>query len=373
MLALPLIPLLALGLAVVAGATDKEEAAHGPTVIVPLGDEGGRAVGDDCSNPIIIDALPYYGTGLTTCGALNDYTETCLSSYDGGEDVIFQLDLAEETTIDITMDPLGTGWTGIAIDGVCPLGTPCIASNTGSSGVRTITGLNLAAGTYYIMVDTWPSPDCIPSFDLTIVIGTPPPPPPENDTCDGAIAIERCTSGVIEGDLTYALNDYDPAIPGPSCTGYAATGNDVTYVMDLLAGDEVSLFYFGGYDESIYIVTDCGDLTTCVVGEDGTVGTGEEIFWIAPADGTYYIIADKYGVGGGPFDLTYDIVCPVQPVYGACCFLNTGACQVLTQEECEALPDTEYYGDDVPCDPNPCPPPVPTLESSWGQIKSSYR
>ena len=46
-----------------------------------------------------------------------------------------------------------------------------------------------------------------------------PQEPPENDLCEGAFVIERCTTGVIEADLTWATNDYDPAIPGPSCTG----------------------------------------------------------------------------------------------------------------------------------------------------------
>ena len=48
---------------------------------------------------------------------------------------------------------------------------------------------------------------------------TVPPPPPENDLCDGAIEIFRCETGSIAGALFYAANDYDPGVPGPSCTG----------------------------------------------------------------------------------------------------------------------------------------------------------
>lgn len=135
--------------------------------------------------------------------------------------------------------------------------------------------------------------------------------PPENDLCEGALVIERCTTGVIEGDLTWAHNDYDPGIPGPSCTGYTAAGNDVTYVMDLVAGDEVDMFYYGGWDESFYIVTDCADMTSCVIGADATVGTGETIVWTVPATGTYFLICDAYGTGAGTtFTLTYTIDCP---------------------------------------------------------------
>lgn len=190
--------------------------------------------------------------------------------------------------------------------------------------------------------------------------------PPENDRCDGAIAIPRCESGTIAGDLTLALNDYDPSIPGPSCTGYSAAGPDVTYVMDLLAGDQVHLFYYGGYDESFYIVTDCADMTTCVAGADATVGTGETIDWTATADGTYYVIVDKYGASGaGAWTMTYTITCPGPPT-GACCVGQE--CFVVTADECTAMGGVYVGGS---CTPNPCA--VPVEESTWGSIKSNYR
>ncbi len=43
---------------------------------------------------------------------------------------------------------------------------------------------------------------------------------------------------------------------------------------------------------------------------------------------------------------------------GACCFTD-GTCEVLTSTECAGL-GGEYQGDDIPCDPNPCEPAVPT-------------
>ncbi len=374
-LALTLTPLLMLGLVTVAGAVDKDEMLHGPTTYVPHAEEGGRAQGDDCTDPIVIDALPFFGTGLTNCGSGNNYSDTCLGSYDGGEDIMFKLILDEEATIQIHMDPLGTAtWTGIAIDDQCPPGNPCIAFETGSSGPKSITSLNLAAGEYYIMVDTWPSPTCIPEFNLTVDFDDPPPPPPVNNTCDGAIEIERCTSGVVYGDLTSATNNYDPAVPGPSCTGWSAMGKDVTYVMHLEEGDEVSLFYFGGYDgfvfdESFYIVTDCSDMTTCLIGADNTVNTGETIIWTAPYDGTFFLICDAYGTdAGNTFELTFDITC-AEPATGACCVgENNEICIIVEEDECDGI----WIGVDVPCDPDPCEV-TPTIDGSWGQIKNTYR
>jgi hypothetical protein len=141
--------------------------------------------GDNCASPVTVTVpadLPYTNTNYT-CARVNDYENTCLGSYDGGEDIIYEVTVTDAVDVNITMDPKGTTWTGLAIDDECPPADPCMASNTGSSGIRSIPALHLDPGTYYIMVDTWPSPDCIPDFDLTIEeLGEAP----ENDTCGGA-------------------------------------------------------------------------------------------------------------------------------------------------------------------------------------------
>jgi len=132
--------------------------------------------GNDCNDPIIVDlgaGLPYTELGQTTCGRMDDYFDTCLGSYDGGEDIIYAVTVATEDDYLITMDPGATTWTGILITDVCPPSTSCIAYQTGVTGVRTL-NVHLTPGVYYIMVDTWPSPDCIPSFNLTIDTYVPP-------------------------------------------------------------------------------------------------------------------------------------------------------------------------------------------------------
>jgi hypothetical protein len=60
---------------------------------------------------------------------------------------------------------------------------------------------------------------------------------------------------------------------------------------------------------------------------------------------------------------------PPPPGDGACCILGA-PCQIMTQTQCDAAGGT-YFGDDSTCDPSPCP--VPTIERTWGQIKSNYR
>jgi hypothetical protein len=142
-------------------------------VILTITTNVNAATGDECTNPIVVnipDDLNYTDSYQTTCGRINDYYNTCLGVYDGGEDIIYRLDVTIDTQIDVTMDPKGTTWTSLMIDDNCPgVDGTCIDSDYASSGIRVLTDINLTAGnSYYIMVDTWPSPDCIPDFNLTI-------------------------------------------------------------------------------------------------------------------------------------------------------------------------------------------------------------
>ncbi len=108
-------------------------------------------------------------SGLSTCLHNNDYSSTCLGSYDGGEDYIIQLEVQQPMHAYLRFDPKGTGWAGIAIDNSCPPDNDCLASSTSSGGQpQYINYVFLDVGTYYIMVDTWPSPNCIPEFELQI-------------------------------------------------------------------------------------------------------------------------------------------------------------------------------------------------------------
>ena len=102
----------------------------------------------------------------TTCGYNDDYADTCMGSYDNGEDFIYELVVTEETCVDISVTG-GNIWTGIALDGSCPPDADCIAKATSSSNPDVITGQTLAAGNYYLMIDIWPTPNC-DTFDITI-------------------------------------------------------------------------------------------------------------------------------------------------------------------------------------------------------------
>jgi hypothetical protein len=284
------------------------EALHGPTVVVPEAEEGGsRAVGDDCATPIVISipgALPYTDAGQTNCGRFDDYNASCLGSYDGGEDIIYRLDVTANTEINITMNPGATTWTGMYLSNTCGNSTSCMAISTGSSGNRVINNQILLAGnSYYIMVDTWPSPTCIPSFSLNIIVAPPPAP--------GAV----CTTAFSYGNVN-----------GPAMNGTLAAGASVWYSFTTPVNmlTSVSLCAGASMDTKLDIYTACG--AAVLFTNDDYCGLLSQVNNIELLAGqTYY--ARVYGYSSstsGPFTITITGVTPpandncttAQPVSG---------------------------------------------------------
>jgi hypothetical protein len=182
--------------------------------------------GDNCQLPLVVPSIPYSDLNQYTCGRLDDYNATCLGSYDGGEDIIYEFTLAQDTCIEVTVDFKSTTWGGFCVDDNCPPDLDCIAVVTGSaSGVKTSGALDLAAGTYYIMVDTWPSPTCIPDFDLTIDY-VPCPGPPWSCVDDPPNYVPP------DGKLPGGVGDIEPndtcTVASPAQCEYAYCGDIAT-------------------------------------------------------------------------------------------------------------------------------------------------
>jgi subtilisin family serine protease len=164
--------------------------------------------GDNCIIPLELTLGPNdspYTDINYTCGRYDYYDDTCLGYYDGGEDIIYKLTVTSAMDVDIILDPCGTSWTGIAIGDMCPL-ERCIGYSTSgsSSEPHGIVCVHLDQGVYYIMIDTWPSPDCIEQFVLTIEQCVPDisiEPDQLNFDCYGAYSGES-TSDDMSGTQT---------------------------------------------------------------------------------------------------------------------------------------------------------------------------
>lgn len=286
--------------------------------------------GDVCEDPLKIDLppLPYSDLGQTTCDRGDDYNLTCLGLYDGGEDIIYEVTVISEVTVDITLDPLGTTYTGILIDDVCPPSeTGCIgfSSSGSSSDPHGLTSVILSPGVYYIMVDTWPSPDCIPAFDLHITEGEPPPPPPENDDWENAEEI---------GDVVdYGFCTDAATFDGPGATN---TCPNVWYCYTASCDGNVTISLCNSeFDTRLTVYDGCGEPTSgnqIAYNDDacGDDGYKSEVEFAAVSGNTYMV-----EIGGYP--------------YSSGCEVGCGQMTISCSLPCEVECPVDAFDENEPC------------------------
>jgi hypothetical protein len=261
----------------------------------------GPTDGDNCEAPVVVklpDDMPYMNTNYN-CGRGDNYDATCLGSYDGGEDIIYELDVTGDIRIDITLDPKGTTWTGIAIGDACPLPDPCIATSTASSGGHEILGVSLSTGLYYIQIDTWPSPNCIPDFDLTI---TEAPEGPENDDCANATPIGEVEN--LPFTTMGAGNDGGGTCQGAPNVWYCYTATESGLATISLCGS--------AYDTkmAVYDGCGCGPLGAELGCDDDGCAKSLQSIIVMPVTGgnSYMIEVGGYGsnTGNGILNVSVD-------------------------------------------------------------------
>jgi hypothetical protein len=179
---------------------------------------------NNCSSPIVITippaSWPYQDLNQTTCGRGNDYFRTCLFEYGSGEDIIYQINVTENSVVDIVLDPKGSNMVGLAISAeTCPPPQEgCLYSafiDGGNPG--SITGVEFAAGvTYYMMIDCnamMGKESCISDFDLTISGSSLP----TGRCCFGNQSSPGCADNELQADCE-ARGDYISWSEGLNCT-----------------------------------------------------------------------------------------------------------------------------------------------------------
>ncbi|MBU0639874.1 MAG: hypothetical protein KKB50_13480 [Planctomycetes bacterium] len=359
--------------------------------------------GDNCGLPLTVTLpadLPYTDISQYTCGRNNNYSETCLGSYDGGEDIIYELIVTDPVDIEITLDPKGTTWTGITLDDSCPPDATCIAtSSTSGSSPHSLPCKHLEPGTYYVMVDTYPSPDCIPDFDLTIntctlptgacCVGTDCVATTTEDDCINTYGGEwyegedcatfECPS--TEGNncgtplqVTLGLadlpftdnnsncgrgNDYDDPSTA-HCLYYYDSGEDMIYELIVTEAMDVTITLdpHGTTYPGIAIGDMCPPTDSCIAADYHSssaplvIGAYPDCMHLEP--GTYYIQVDTWASPTciPEFDLTI-AACTVPT--GACC-VGTDCVATTTEDDCINTYGGEWYeGED--CATFECPSP----------------
>jgi hypothetical protein len=126
--------------------------------------------GADCATAPTVNlpsSLPYNDSG-TTCGKGDTYSDNpCTTYYDNGEDAIYILEVATPGEYEIALT--GTdSWTAFLVTDGCPDTTPACTGYAQSSSGNPVGIIDFpSAGTYYLQIDTWPSPPCT-AYSLSI-------------------------------------------------------------------------------------------------------------------------------------------------------------------------------------------------------------
>ena len=255
----------------------------------------------------------------TTCGAGNDITDNaCNTSYDGGEDVIYAITFPTAGTYQITVTNTdGTNYIGWFLTSSLPCGSisSCIAyavsgSNSVADGCVTIS----TPGTYYLVIDYFPSPTCS-NYDISVQ-------PISADFSFNAPFTHSSTTCGAGNDIT-----------SNSCNITYDGGEDVVYAITFsTAGDyRISVTNTDGTNYIGWFLTSnmvCSSISSCIAYTiSDTTNLAERCVTIT-TPGTYYLTIDY---GSSVTCSNYDI--SVQPISGvsSACSMNYAITSIAYQ------------------------------------------
>jgi len=284
-----------------------------------LSDNGGPGyfktvgLGDACDIAIELNFPADFVSGVyndiaqTTEGRINTTDTTCLGFADEGEDIFYKMTIASDMSLTVTLDPKGTGYTGILFSTDCPDSTNCvITQGDGSSGNAYSFDYDFTAGTYYIMIDKFNGADgidFIADFDLKIenVVCPVPTSLTASDITDNAAKLSWVTGGATSWNVLLVTENTDTT--GLSANAPVITTNPLT-VDTLQAGTAYKYYVRDICDATtksawvgpfVFLTTGgCNPITTFPY-EEGFENTYIPICWEKniPADNVNDIIIDN--------------------------------------------------------------------------------
>ena len=203
------------------------------------------AQGSLCSNPIVINSLPFSTTD-DTANYGNNYTPqtvthpTCSTTiygnyYHGGNDVIYSYTPTVSGTIKVEI-PAALAWTGMFIYNNCAdIGITYAACATGSSaGPRTINNFAVMAGqTYFIYISSWPTPQTV-AYTLNV---TDPTLGVDNPISNTNVSVyPNPTSGNLFFDTSFSIKKIKIYASNGQLVANKTTTNNTVSVADLPVG-----------------------------------------------------------------------------------------------------------------------------------------
>ena len=280
---------------------------------------------DSCTSPeVLVFTNDVATVSSSTLQAANDnyagdISPTCSpSAKQSGRDVVYQFTLTQPKDVTLSLAPV-TGSSLIPAlyvrRGTCTsqlLGDEVVCLN--QVGGVTARQTNLAAGTYFVFVDS--SGGTSGGFNLTVTQSTPTP-APANDQCAGAQALSFATNNVAtaSGTTFGASNSNSPTDNAPACgTDFLPRrfGRDLVYSYTLGAAQDV--------DVTVTPVNGSALITTLYVrspNQCASFSAGSELACVAESAarplriylpnqlaGTYFLFVDSNSYATGDFTLS---------------------------------------------------------------------
>ncbi len=292
--------------------------------------------GDNCDDPIEVtlnsSSLPYVDLNWTT-GRGNDYDNTCLGSFDSGDDIVYRLTVTEAVSVRITLDPKGTPYTGFLLTDACPPTGNCLVTQRSTKGTPYPSfhyyPCVLVPGVYYLVVDKWLSPASIRQFELRIE-STPAPtgaccvdgqcvgtmwreechalggnwfwkkdcgtftcPAAGGETCANPFVIHIRPPQQLEYTFNHTTCGRGDAYSGNTCMTPYDGGEDMIYKV-IVSGDPIRVDIIADTDVGLAVGDTCPPTGSC------TFGTGW-ILGVLLDPGEHYLMVDTrpdYWYGG---------------------------------------------------------------------------
>ena len=265
--------------------------------------------GTDCSNPLVINSLPFTQTENTaTFGDAIDVTACSNNNYIAGDEVVYTYTPGNNEFVDIAVTNISTSGA-IMITDDCPnaVGAQCVAEvfGQGSSSTLNITSLELIGGqTYYIVISTFPSPQST-DFTFNITGGSPPP---VGSDCAAPIVIPSIPFQDL-GQSTVAFGDnYDNSPCNPVGTDYMG-GNEIVYTFTATEDRVVGILLTNISDilTSVHVLDACPDVATSCIGFASNVNATDDLeLNIDVVNGeTYYIVVSTWP---NPQSTSFDLI-----------------------------------------------------------------
>lgn len=281
--------------------------------------------GHNCCTPETL-TLPYSATSQTTCGFVDDYTDTeicsSLTSHLGEEERAFIYTSPGSECVAFAFTNVSTVSTDLPDIGVaflqnCPVSpnANCFASteadNVAAAGYTGFVPV-ATAGTYIVMVGGDNTSDNCFSYDLGVT------------SSPLATVGADCASPVIIGALPYSSSQttccmQDDYATTDACTSNYMEGQDIVFTYTAAGAECIQLTISntdGSSDVGAFILDGCPDAgATCLATGEETNG-GPTIEATLPGAGTYYIVVATDDDGECT---TFDIDVEAIPTTGSDC------------------------------------------------------